>query len=380
MGTPVQRLASLDAFRGATIAGMLLVNNPGSWSDAYAPLLHAPWHGWTPTDMIFPFFLWIVGVSLTFSFARRVEEGADRGKLFVHVLRRSAIIFALGMLLATFPFGLLGAGFDLATVRIPGVLQRIAVCYLVASAIFLRTTWRRQAAWAAGLLLGYWALLLLVPVPGYGAGGLEPQGNLAWWVDSQLLAGHTWRGAPAPGFDPEGILSTLPALATTLLGVLTGHGLRGTGTMERKTIGLFGGGVVLLAAGALWGLVFPINKNLWTSSYAVFMAGWAMLWLGLFYWLIDVKGWQRWATPFVIYGMNAIVLFVLAGLVGRLLTLIKWTGADDKAVTLKGWVYQALFTPYFSPVNASFAFALSFVVAFFVIGWAMWRKKWFVKI
>lgn len=380
MGTSAQRLVSLDAFRGATIAGMLLVNNPGSWKDVHAPLLHAPWHGWTPTDMIFPFFLWIVGVSLTFSFARRVEEGADRGGLFVHVLRRSAIIFTLGMLLAAFPFGLLGAAFDPATVRIPGVLQRIAVCYLAAGAIVLRTTWRGQAAGAAGLLLGYWALLMLVPVPGHGAGVLEPQGNLAWWIDSHLLAGHTWRGAPAPGFDPEGILSTLPAIATTLLGVLTGHLLRGPETKEMKTIRLLGGGVVLLAAGALWGVVFPINKNLWTSSYAVFMAGWSMVGLGGFYWLIDVKGWRRWATPFVIYGMNAIVLFVLAGLVGRLLTLVKWTGVDDKAVTLKGWLYQTLFTPYLSPVNASLAFALSFVAVFFVLGWALWRKKWFVKI
>lgn len=374
------RLVSLDAFRGATIAGMLLVNNPGSWKDAYAPLLHAPWHGWTPTDWIFPFFLWIVGVSLTFSFARRVEEGANRGKLFVHVLRRAAIIFALGMLLATFPFGLFGSTFDPATVRIPGVLQRIAVCYLVASAIFLRTTWRGQAAWAVGLLLGYWALLQLAPVPGYGAGVLEPQGNLAWWIDSHLLAGHTWRGAPAPGFDPEGILSTLPAIASTLLGALTGHLLRGAETPEKKTAQLHGGGLVLLVVGALWGLVFPINKNLWTSSYTVFMAGWAMAWLGLFYWLIDVKGWQRWATPFVIYGMNAIVLFVLAGLVGRLLTLIKWTGADEKAVTLKGWLYQTFYTSWLSPLNASLAFALSFVAVFLLIGWAMWRRKWFVKV
>lgn len=380
MNNAGSRLVSLDAFRGATIAGMLLVNNPGSWKDVYAPLLHAPWHGWTPTDWIFPFFLWIVGVSLAFSFARRVEEGADRGRLFVHVLRRSAIIFALGLLLATFPFGLLGSNLDLATVRIPGVLQRIALCYLVASAIFLRTTWRGQVAWTAGLLLGYWALLMLVPVPGYGAGVLEPQGNLAWWIDSHLLAGHTWRGAPAPGFDPEGILSTLPAIASTLLGALTGHLLRGKDTPEKKTAQLLGGGVVLLAAGALWGAVFPINKNLWTSSYTVFMAGWSMVWLGGFYWLIDVKGWQRWATPFVIYGMNAIVLFVLAGLVGRLLTLIKWTGADGAAVTLKGWLYQTLFTPYLSPLNASLAFALSFVAVFFGIGWAMWRKKWFVKI
>ncbi|WP_415909155.1 acyltransferase family protein [Oleiharenicola sp. Vm1] len=206
-----ERLLSLDAFRGATIAGMLLVNNPGSWSAIYPPLEHAKWHGWTFTDTIFPSFLWIVGVSLTLSTARRVEAGADRAQLFRHVLQRAAIIFGLGLLLAAFPFGLLPTHhLSFATLRLPGVLQRIAVCYLVASAIFLRTGWRGQLAWAGALLLGYWALLALVPVPGYGPGVLEPKGSLAWWIDSHLLAGHTWSGAPAPGFDPEGSFPRCP--------------------------------------------------------------------------------------------------------------------------------------------------------------------------
>lgn len=380
MNPPGPRLLSLDAFRGATIAGMLLVNNPGSWTDLHAPLGHAPWHGWTPADMIFPFFLWIVGVSLTLSFARRVEQGAGRGQLFRHVLVRAAVIFGLGLLLAAFPFGLLPAhAFSPATIRIPGVLQRIGVCYLAAGAIFLGTTWKGQLGWAGGLLLGYWALLRLVPVPGYGAGVLEPAGNLAWWIDSRLLAGHTWSGAPAPGFDPEGILSTIPAIATTLLGAVAGHFVRTSGG-RALSLRLMVAGAILIAIGAAWSRVFPVNKSLWTSSYAVFMTGWAMILFGGFHWLIDVRGWRRWAMPLVIYGSNALAMFVLAGLVGRLLSLIRWTGADGKAVVLKGWLYQSFFAPLASPVNASLLFALTFVLVFFVIAWALWRKKWFLKI
>ncbi len=381
MTAPAGRLASLDAFRGATIAAMLLVNNPGSWSHAYGPLLHAPWHGWTFTDLIFPAFLWIVGVSLTLSTARRIEAGADRAALLRHAAQRSAIIFALGLLLATFPFGLLPAhDFSLATVRIPGVLQRIAVCALAATAIFLWTGPRGQAAWAAGLLVGYWGLLTLVPVPGHGPGVLEPKGSLAWWIDSNLLAGHTWRGAPAPGFDPEGILSTLPAIATVLCGTLAGAWMRGVRPPERTSAGLVLSGLALLAVGWAWGLVFPINKNLWTSSYTVFMAGWSSLLFGLFHWLVDVRGWRRWAQPFVWYGMNALALFVLAGLVGRLLGLIRWTGESGAAVTLKGWLYGTFFTPYFEPINASLAFAVSFVLAFLALAWALWRRGWFIKV
>ena len=377
----VPRLLSLDAFRGATIAAMLLVNNPGSWSEIYAPLRHAPWHGWTITDLIFPCFLWIVGVSMTISFARRLEAGADRRKLMAHVWRRAAIIFGLGLLLATFPFGLLPAhDFSFATVRIPGVLQRIAVCYLVASAIFLRTSWRGQVAWVVGLLAAYWMMISFIPVPGFGAGKLEALGSLPWWVDSQVLAGHTWSGAPAPGFDPEGILSTLPAIASTLLGALAGHILRRSDAGDVKTLRLGGLGLGLLLAGLVMDRWVPINKNLWTSSYAVFMAGWATMLCMVFYWVIDVRGYRQWATPLVIYGMNAIMLFVLAGLVGRLLGLIRWTDPNGAVVTLKGWIFQGLFAPLASPVNASLAFALSFVLVFLAIAWLMWRRKWFIKV
>jgi len=378
---PAGRLVSLDAFRGATVAAMLLANNPGSWSDVYPPLLHAPWHGWTFTDLIFPFFLWIVGVAMTISFAKRAERGDAPSRIFRHVVTRSAIIFAIGIFLAAFPFGILPAhDFSLATLRIPGVLQRIAVCYLVASAITLTTGWRGKAGWIVALLTGYWLMVMLIPVPGYGAGVLEPTGSLAWSLDSTLLAGHTWSGAPVPGFDPEGIVSTIPAIATTLFGVLTGHLLRSSQSSEAKTAWMFIGGEALLAVGLVMNHWLPINKNLWTSSYAVFMAGWAMVVLATCYWFIDVKGYRRWAHPFVVYGMNAIVIFALSGIVAKLLYLIRWTGADGTSVTLKGFIYDGFFTPVASPVNASLLFAIAFVLAGYLVAEWMWRRGWFVRI
>jgi predicted acyltransferase len=375
------RLISLDAFRGATIAAMLLVNNPGSGRDVYAPLRHAAWHGWTPTDLVFPFFLWIVGVAITFAFAQRVAAGADNRQLMAHVWRRAAIIFLLGLFLNAFPFGLLSAHhFSLATLRLPGVLQRIALCYLAASAIFLRSTWRGQLAWTGGLLVVYSALLMLVPVPGYGAGQLSAQGSLPWWIDSHILAGHTWSGAPTPGFDPEGLLSTLPAIATTLLGVLAGQILRTGATDSVKALRLGGLGVTLLISGL--GLVpwMPINKNLWTSSFTLFTAGAAALICAGFYWLIEVRGYRRWATPLIIYGSNAIVIFVLAGLLGRLLGVISWVGPTGAAVTLKGWIYATAFVPYATPVNASLLFAVAFVLLHLLIAGLLWRRQWFVRI
>jgi predicted acyltransferase len=222
-------------------------------------------------------------------------------------------------------------------------------------------------------------LLAFVPVPGFGAGGLDPANNLPGWIDAHLLAGHTWSGAPAPGFDPEGILSTIPAIATTLFGVLAGQLLRGW-SGRQLTGRLLLGGLALIMLGGVMNHWLPINKNLWTSSYAVFMAGWAMALLAVIHGLIDVHGYKRWAAPFVIYGSNALAMFVLAGLVGKLLFLIKWTGADGKAVTLKTWIYQGFFVPLASPVNASLLFALAFVLSFFVGAWILWRKKWFLKI
>jgi predicted acyltransferase len=377
---PQERLQSLDAFRGATIAAMILVNNPGSWGAVYPQLAHARWNGWTMTDFIFPFFLWIVGVAMTISFAARKERGRATGKLMPHVLRRSAVIFGLGLFLAGFPFGLLfGERFSLETIRIPGVLQRIAVCYLIGSAIILHSGVRGQILWIAVLLTAYWLALMLIPVPGYGAGVLEPTGNLAWWIDAHVLAGHTWGGAPAPGFDPEGILSTVPAVATLLLGALTGTWLRTFNGKEEKTAWMFVTGNLFLLAGAVLDMWMPINKNLWTSSFVVFMAGWALTVFSMFYWLLDVKGYGRPARPAVIFGMNAIAVYVLSGILGHLMNLITWTRPDGSAVSVKDWVYETLFVPYFSPLNASVLFAAAFVLAMYAAAWTLWKKKIFLR-
>lgn len=372
---PSGRLLSLDVFRGATIAGMMLVNNPGDWGHVYAPFLHAKWHGWTFTDLIFPFFLWIVGVAMTLSFAKRRERGDSNHMLFLHSVRRAAIIFGLGLFLAGFPY------YDLSIIRIPGVLQRIAVCYLIGSAIFLYSPLRWQLVWTGGFLVVYWLLVSLVPVPGYGAGVLEPTGNLAWYIDSQVLAGHTWRGAPVPGFDPEGIFSTLPAISTLLFGVLTGHMLRMDKSQEEKTSWMFFVACILLFVGVVMDNWLPINKNLWTSSYSVFMAGMALLVFSWCYWIIDVKGYRRGMRPFAIYGMNAITVFVLAGVFGRLMGMISVGSTDEgKAISLKTWIYTTFFTPLGGPYDSSLLFALAFVLFLYAIAYIMYRKNWFLKV
>ena len=387
-----ERLTSLDAFRGATVAAMLLVNNPGSWSHVYPPLRHAPWHGWTFTYLIFPCFLWIVGLSMALSFARRTgvtgrTPGADRGEstqrvtgLARHIVTRSAILFGLGLFLAAFPFGLLGDSFSLATLRIPGVLQRIALCFLIASPFVLYCRWRGQLLAALGLLAGYAALLLTVPVPGHGAGVLEPIGNLPGWLDARWLAGHTWSGAPAPGFDPEGILSTLPAIASTLLGAAAAPLLALPVGSARRAGALVLTGAGLVALGLMMGKWIPVNKNLWTPSFTLLMAGWSALFYGVFYGLIEATGWRRWAAPFTLYGRNAIAVYVFAGLVARLLYLISWTGADGEKVTpkqlLAGGISSLLGT---SPL-ASLVFAVAFVGVSFLFAWVLWRRRWFIKV
>lgn len=367
------RVLSLDVFRGITIAGMLLVNNPGSWDAVYEPLDHAKWNGWTPTDLIFPFFLFIVGVSMTYSFAVQERKGATPGAIMGKVAKRSAILFLLGLILAGFPT------YDLSTIRIPGVLQRIGVAFLLASVVVLFLRPRGQVAAAAALLLGYWAAMKLVPVPGYGAGNLEPPANLGAYVDRMVIgSAHMWKSSVT--WDPEGILSTFPAVATVLLGVFTGRWLRSGRPPAEKTVWMFVAGNAALVAGVIWNEVFPINKNLWTSSYVVFTAGMALHFLATCYWLVDVKGYRRWASPFVWFGMNAIAAFFLSGIVGRLLNLIKWTGPDGRAVALKTWIYRTAYASWLPPYNASLAFAVTFVLVFTGIVWVMHRRRIFIKV
>jgi len=306
-----KRLISLDAFRGITIASMILVNNAGNWSAVYPPLEHAKWHGWTLTDLIFPFFLFIVGVAIVFAFSKRIDTGQSKKKLYLKILKRTLILFGLGLLLNAFPF------FHLSTWRIPGVLQRIAITYAIASIIVLNTNIKWQAYIAAGLLIIYWIIMKLVPVPGYGAGVLEPQGNLCGFIDGILLKGHTWMYAPAKGFDPEGLLSTIPAISSVLFGVLTGHWLKAKKSNLEKVVMLFVVGIAAIILGEIISIWFPINKNLWSSSYTVFTTGMALLFLGMCYWLIDIKGYKKWTIPFLVFGSNAITVYTLSGLLAK---------------------------------------------------------------
>jgi predicted acyltransferase len=368
------RMLSLDVFRGITIAGMILVNNPGTWGAIYAPLKHAEWHGWTPTDLIFPFFLFIVGISITLAFARRVKTGDDQYDLLLKVCKRSGLIFALGLFLSGFPY------FDLAEIRIPGVLQRIAVCYFAASIIFLKTSWRTQAFIAVSLSLVYWILMTLVPVPGFGAGDLGKEGNLAAYLDRWLLGRHIWKGGVV--FDPAGLLSSLPAIATTLGGVLTGHWLRSNRTQLEKAVGLFFAGACAVAVGWAWHFFFPINKSLWTSSYVVFTAGMALQLLAICYWLVDIKGYRSWAKPFVIFGVNALALFVFSGLLARLITDKHWQlpRANGSMGNLQTFIYEHLFASWATPINASLLYALTYILFWLRLRWLLYRKNIYIKV
>ena len=365
------RLLSLDFFRGITIAAMILVNNPGSWSHVYPPLLHAQWHGWTLTDLIFPFFLFIVGVSITLAFSGKKENHLPPKDLYGKIIRRTLILFALGLFLNGFPF------FDLTGIRIPGVLQRIAVCYLVATILFLHSGARTQALWAVALMLAYWAFMQWFPVPGVGAGSYEKGANFSAWLDNLLLHGHMW--SQSKTWDPEGVFSTLPAISTTLFGVLTGHLLRQDKPAITKFSWMIAGGCIAIAIGYAWSFWLPINKSLWTRSYALFMSGMAMLVLGVSYYLIDIKTWRRGTKPFCVYGMNAITVFVLSGVVGRLLYLIKWPSGED-VVSLKVWLVNSFFLPWLSPVNASLAYALCFVFISYLAMYFLYKKQIFIKV
>lgn len=367
---PSGRLASLDVFRGITIAGMLLVNNPGSWAAVYPPLRHAEWHGLTPTDLIFPYFLFIVGVSMTFSFAKTTRNGAEAMEVFRRAAVRALVLIALGLVLHSFPW----VGYDFSRLRIPGVLQRIGLAFLLATPLVLWMGTRRRAAATAVLLFGYWAVMRLVPVPGHGAGSLEPGADPGAYLD-RLVFGtdHLW--SQSRTWDPEGLLSTLPAVATVLLGSFAGDWLR-SGRPPRELVrGLLLSGVSALAAGLLWHPLFPINKPLWTSSYVVFTAGAALVTLAACYWVIDVKGRRRWAFPFLVFGVNAIAAFFLSSLGARLLTMV--TMGDT---TLKGWLYRELFASWLTPLDASLAFALAYVVAWMAVMWAMYRRGVFIKV
>jgi len=365
-----ERLLSLDVFRGVAIAAMILVNNPGTWRPVYAPLQHANWNGWTPTDLIFPFFLFIVGVAITLSFSAHAGRNESKSALLAKVARRTLIIFVLGIVINGFP------DFDWSEIRIPGVLQRIALCYLLASVVVLSTGVRGQVATTIFLIIGYWAAMKLVPLPDHKTGLLRPGRNLAAYIDAALLQGHLLHRR----WDPEGILSTLPATATTLVGVLTGHWLRVSRTPFTRICGLFVAGNLCIVAGLIMNVWFPINKNLWTSSYVVFTAGMALNFLGICYWLVDVRGYRRWALPFVVYGTNPILAYLLSTLLAK--GMILWTveAPDGSAISLRGYIFEEFLLPMASPINASLLYALAYVLFWMGIMAVLYRQRIFFKI
>ena len=367
------RLRSLDVFRGITVAAMILVNNPGDWGHIYAPLEHAAWNGCTPTDLIFPFFLFIVGVSIVFALGSKKENPETHNKLILVALKRSAILFGLGLFLSLFPL------FDFSVVRILGVLQRIAIVYFICVVIFIKTNPKTQWKLMIGILLAYWAIMTLIPVPDVGYANLEKETNLGAWLDRLVLTvNHTWKQSKT--WDPEGILSTLPAIGTGLFGILIGSLLKRKDKPEADKIAwMFTLGAIAAIAGLIWDLSFPINKSLWTSSYVLYTGGLATIGLALCYWLIDVQGYKKFTSPFVIYGVNAITVFFASGLIPRILNLIK-LDLNGKEVNAKVWLYETFFTPYFSPYNASLAGAVTFILIWWVILWLMYRKNIIIKV
>ena len=391
-----ERLLSLDVFRGMTVAGMLLVNNPGNWDHIFEPLEHAKWNGWTPTDLIFPFFLFIVGVTSYLSLSQRRARGDSESAIVRQILRRGALIFLFGLFLAWFPGYMWGkidgmpdptfldrVVYRIQHIRIMGVLQRIAVAYVIGALITLRGSWKQHALTLVGILLGYWALMTLVTVPDRGVPGWQlldqPDAVLSAWFDRLVLGtNHLWISAKT--WDPEGLLSTLPAVGTMMLGQFAGRWIGQPKPIAERLNGMFACGALLMMGGLMWNWSFPINKTLWTSSYVVFTAGLALVTLATCMWIIDVQGWRRWTQFFVIYGTNPMIAFLGSGLMARITVTLWKVDTPTGPKSASAIVHQTIFAPFLEPRVASLGYAVTFVVIWFVILWALWRKKIFLKV
>ncbi len=420
-----ERLTSLDVFRGFTILLMTIVNNPGSWSSIYPPLEHAEWHGCTPTDLVFPFFVFIMGTAIPFAMPVKYFDGAVFNKILVRSLR----IFCLGLFLSVFSrihlFGLEGipllgvrlviafavayallGNFSIKVktilavgifiillslafsglehfedTRIPGVLQRIAIVYFFASILYLKTNLKTQLGVVASILVIYYLLMAFVPVPGFGPANFDKGTNLAAWLDNLVLNGHLW--SVSKTWDPEGILSTLPAIGTGILGMYIGQllNLQTNRTEILKKTAVTG--VILLIGGLLWNIIFPINKSLWTSSYVLYTAGIATLCLSLLYYIIDIQGYKKWAKLFLIWGVNPMIVFFFSGIIPRVLGFIQVqnpeTGGEE--ISVLTLIYKHGIAPCFeNPLNASLAYALLYAVFWSVILWIFYKKKMIFKV
>ena len=401
-GSVRERLLSLDVFRGMTVAGMLLVNDPGSWASIYPPLEHAAWNGWTPTDMVFPFFLFIAGITTHLSLSARRARGDDERAIRNQIIRRGVLIFLFGFLVNGFPYFTWGDVTGIADPtfleritdrllhwRIMGVLQRIGVAYMLAGLLTLRTTLRQQVTIIAGLLLGYWAVMTVLPVPGEGTIGALmldfPTRTMAAWTDRLLLdwsrwglGNHLWVSSRT--WDPEGILSTVPAIGTAMLGNLAGQWIAQRRPLSERLAGLFSAGALAMAVGSMWHWVFPINKSLWTSSYVLFSAGLAAVSLATVMWVVDFQKVRRWTKFFVVYGLNPMAAFVGSGILARCIYSIFKVTKDGKSIALQSWIHETFFASWLSPINASLAFAVTFVLFWYGILYLMYKRNIIFKV
>lgn len=374
---PAERLMSLDIFRGLMVAGMILVDNPGSDEKAYWAIKHAEWNGWTTADFIFPSFLFLVGVSITFAFPARLSRGETRAQILWHAFKRSLILIGVGLLVNASPI----VGLDLHSWRFEGVTQRIALCYFVAAILVLWSDFRGQLIAIVILLAGYWALLRFAPVPGFGLPGrdipfMDQNKNIVAWFDRKLFMGHLFDGTR----DPEGILSTIPAIATTLIGVLTGRWLHSTRAPKIIARNMLLFGILGLLVGQVWNVWFPINKYLWTSSFVLFTGGFALVFLALLYWILEIKRWRgAWTMPILVFGMNAIAGFVADSMVygpGYSFTV---KGADGAGVMWHDAAQAHFMSLGLNPANASLLYSVAALVFCWLLLWPLWRKKIFIK-
>jgi predicted acyltransferase len=356
------RLLSLDFFRGLTIAAMIVVNDPGSWSYIYAPLKHADWHGATPTDLVFPFFLFIVGVSISLSLSKRKASG----NLYFKIVKRSIIIFLLGIFLALFP------SFDFENLRIVGVLQRIAIVYLICAILYLNTSFSTQLKIVVGLLAFYWLTLMFIPFGGSLAGTLEPGNNFAAWIDSFIVPGRMYQET----WDPEGFYSTIPSIATGITGMLCGKMILNTNnSLKDKVIKLFFWGTLILIAGHFWDYIFPINKHIWTSSYVLFSSGLGMMILAMSMWIIDEKKYTSNIKFGLVFGSNAIVAYVLHGIVWRLFQIPIISGVGLQKLWMDTGINLGLPAKF-----VSLDWAVFYTVVIYFIVYQLYKKKIFIKI
>lgn len=373
-----QRLTSVDFYRGLMVTGMILVDNPGSDDLAYGPIKHAEWNGWTLADFIFPSFVFLVGVSMAFSFPARLQRGESRARILLHAIQRTLMLIAVGFVVNASPL----VRVDWHTYRFYGVTQRIALCYLAAAVLLLWSNWRGQLITLIACLAGYWVILRFLPVPGFGIPGhdipfMDPERNMVAWLDRKLLMGRLYNGVR----DPEGLISTIPAIGTVLMGVLAGQWLRSGAGGRTKALRMVFVGTAGLVAGLVWNQWFPINKNLWTSSFVLLTGGFALAFLGFLYWVFEIKNWGgAWTMPVLVFGMNAIVAFVADSIVYGPGYAFTAKGPNGSSMNWHEAAQAWLVSSGLNAANASLVYAIGAVLFCWVLLWLLWRKRIFIKV